>query len=294
MSRSKQVSVHDIHLIYRLIHECREMGDDPVLWRQHWLDGLDRRLGAGVTMGGEMRDVRAGMAAHDGFTERGWEQGFNRKGWERTLSELDDDPQMKRQQTIGTYCKHLVKKDGVCLARTDMIADRDWYTTWDWENVLGVMGIDNSMWCFRSMEGMHDRFHGVVICRAFGDPDFTGREKALVTEAQRLIGPLVGKELAGFLEPSPSDLPPRVRQVLRCLLEGDGDKQVAARLGISRYTVNEYVKTIFGHFGVVTRTELLARWLRRGWTAHCAWIEPSASAFPNTRRDGISRPDDTP
>jgi DNA-binding CsgD family transcriptional regulator len=66
-------------------------------------------------------------------------------------------------------------------------------------------------------------------------------------------------------------LPPRVRDVLRCLLEGDSDKQVAARLSISRYTVNQHVKAIFRHFRVTTRPELLARWVRRGWSNGFAW-----------------------
>jgi DNA-binding CsgD family transcriptional regulator len=55
--------------------------------------------------------------------------------------------------------------------------------------------------------------------------------------------------------------------VLKCLLEGDSDKQIAARLELSSHTVNEYVKRVYAHFGVTTRTELLARWVRRGWGA---------------------------
>ena len=55
--------------------------------------------------------------------------------------------------------------------------------------------------------------------------------------------------------------------MLRCLLEGDSDKQVAARLRLSPATVNEYTKRIYRHFRVTSRAELLARWVRRGWGA---------------------------
>ena len=79
------------------------------------------------------------------------------------------------------------------------------------------------------------------------------------------LAPLVGGPLARFTEPRPSALPPRARAVLRCLLEGDADKQIAARLGISRLTVNVHTKVIYKHFGVSSRAELLARWVRRGW-----------------------------
>jgi DNA-binding CsgD family transcriptional regulator len=74
-------------------------------------------------------------------------------------------------------------------------------------------------------------------------------------------------------EPSPAALPPRVRQMLKCLLEGDGDKQAAVRLKLSRYTVNEYTKQIYRRFGVQGRAELLARWVKRGWGARCAWAD---------------------
>jgi DNA-binding NarL/FixJ family response regulator len=88
-----------------------------------------------------------------------------------------------------------------------------------------------------------------------------------------MVAPLLGGSLARFSEPSPTALPPRVRQVLKCLLEGDGDKQAAVRLHLSRYTVNEYTKQIYRHFGVQGRAELLARWVRRGWGARCAWAD---------------------
>jgi DNA-binding NarL/FixJ family response regulator len=74
-------------------------------------------------------------------------------------------------------------------------------------------------------------------------------------------------------EPAPTQLPHRLRQVLRCLLEGDSDKQIAARLTISPYTVNQYTKIIYRHFGVSARSELLARWVRRGWGGRFAWAD---------------------
>ena len=56
-------------------------------------------------------------------------------------------------------------------------------------------------------------------------------------------------------------------------LEGDTDKQAAARLGLTRHTVNQYAKLLFRHFGVRSRAELLARWVRRGWGGRFAWAD---------------------
>jgi DNA-binding CsgD family transcriptional regulator len=69
----------------------------------------------------------------------------------------------------------------------------------------------------------------------------------------------LGTKLADMFGPTVTDLAPRLRQVLTFLLEGDGEKQVAARLGISRHTVHEHVKRLHRHFGVASRSELLSR-----------------------------------
>ena len=57
-------------------------------------------------------------------------------------------------------------------------------------------------------------------------------------------------------------LGPRLQQTLQLLLAGDGEKQIAAKLGISRHTVHDYVKAIYRRFGVCSRAELLALWVK--------------------------------
>lgn len=77
------------------------------------------------------------------------------------------------------------------------------------------------------------------------------------------LGPHLGRALALSHEPSLSGLAPRVRQTLEALLEGDSEKQAAARLGLSTATVHEYVIALHRHFGVASRAELMAYFLRR-------------------------------
>ncbi|HEV7302161.1 MAG TPA: LuxR C-terminal-related transcriptional regulator [Tepidisphaeraceae bacterium] len=64
-----------------------------------------------------------------------------------------------------------------------------------------------------------------------------------------------------------ADLPPRLRQTLAGLLEGDSEKQVARHLNISPHTVHVYVKALYKRFNVASRGELLARWVKRSDTA---------------------------
>ena len=128
-----------------------------------------------------------------------------------------------------------------------------------------MLGAGDPLYCLAPVPGLGGVASGEVFCRSAGRPAFTRRQKAVLSEANALIRPMIGGPLARFADPSPAALPPRVREVLRCFLEGDSDKQVMARLGLSRHTVNQYAKLIHRHFGVSSRAELLARWVRRGW-----------------------------
>jgi DNA-binding CsgD family transcriptional regulator len=62
--------------------------------------------------------------------------------------------------------------------------------------------------------------------------------------------------------PDALELSPRQRETLQHLLAGLGEKQIATRLGLSPNTVHHYVKALYRHFGVSSRSELLARWVR--------------------------------
>lgn len=53
-----------------------------------------------------------------------------------------------------------------------------------------------------------------------------------------------------------------MRQTLTHLLRGDSEKQVAAKLGVSQHTVHVYVKSLYRHFGVSSRGELMARYIK--------------------------------
>jgi DNA-binding CsgD family transcriptional regulator len=87
---------------------------------------------------------------------------------------------------------------------------------------------------------------------------------------ERVALDLVHSELAWVYGPdlpllSPDGLPlsPRQRQTLQLLLAGNSEKEIATRMDLSPNTVHHYVKAIHRHFGVSSRSELLARWVRK-------------------------------
>ena len=94
------------------------------------------------------------------------------------------------------------------------------------------------------------------------DPaDYTAR--GLVVLAECPDGALVLGRAGSPL----TDLAPRLARVLGCLLEGDGEKQVAKRLRLSPHTVREYVTLLYRHFDTHSRAELIAACVRLRITA---------------------------
>lgn len=273
MPKSLTLRTADVRAIYRLVGECRELGDDSPRWHLHLFAGLAGLTGGGVAMGGEFTGMRRGRTASVRPVDWGWENGFNRKGWERGIAELDHLHRTSQLVTTPRYFARTAASDGACMARTDLVTDREWDRTWDFRYLCEPGGGDHSLYCFRSIPGSGDGHLGIIIARHLRQPDFTARNKAVVQDTMALVAPLVGGLLAKFEDPSPTDLAPLARRVLRCFLEGDTDKQVALRLGLTRHTVNWYAKVVFRHFGVSSRAELLARWVRRGWGSRFAWAD---------------------
>jgi DNA-binding CsgD family transcriptional regulator len=270
MPKSEMLRAADVRAIVELVGACRELGDDAPSWRAHLIAGLARLAGADLGSTGEMggcespapRDLGVTLWTADGLADPAV--------LEATAAELRRDPAWA--PVLLEYLGRSAGPGASCLTRRGLLPDRAWYATRDYELVQRPCGLDHILWCFLALPGPSpgDR-SGIILCRAAGRRDFSPRDCTLVREAHAAIAPLVGGPLARYAEPSPLELPPRSRQVLACLLEGDGDKQVAARLGMSPHTVNEHTKAIYLHFRVRGRAELLARWVRRGWGGRFSW-----------------------
>ena len=107
-----------------------------------------------------------------------------------------------------------------------------------------------------------DRLMGVSIggIRRSAKGEGTSAVKLLSAATSRMPSPVSGE--SGHV-PAKVAMSPRLRQTLDLLLAGDGEKQIAGKLGLSRHTEHDYVKGVYRLFGVNTRAELLARWVRK-------------------------------
>jgi DNA-binding NarL/FixJ family response regulator len=110
------------------------------------------------------------------------------------------------------------------------------------------------------------------VCRLF--TEYSSGPRAVLEWLQEELG----RPLATTADPA-ARLTPRQRQVLECLLDGDSEKQAAARLGLHPGTLHVHVKRVYKALGVSSRAELLAHFLRR----YRAASRPTPGADGNPR-----------
>ncbi len=265
MSKSSSLRVSDCRRIQHLVGECRELGVGVEAWQLHLLAGLSDLTGGLLGFCGELADFRGTQLKFLGMTDRGWAFDSDRAQYLAGLAYFLQEP--GAASTLAAYKRGSIAEDGVCLAKSDLFTAREWVSTPDYELVLRPIRVKDVLWCIRTIPGADDEASiGLVLHRHLGERGFGAWDKAVVSETLEALAPLVGGPLARFADPSVAALAPRVRAVLRCLLEGDSDKQIAARLRLSPHTVNQYTKAIYRHFRARGRTDLMATWIRRGWS----------------------------
>lgn len=254
MGKSVSLRVDDVRAAFRLVGECRDLGYDPALWLTHMGEGLSRLLDGRFIIGGEFRMVD-GRPVPIAAVDRGWAsdrakgfwvewQGGNYPGspiHEQFLA-LDD-----QAPTIGIDDNHLLSID-------------EYKRSAFYNDLCPILDADDALLSRRPIRGSGP--HVVSVCCGFGEEPFTRREKALFALFHTELAAHFGKALATSTDPI-ARLTPRRRQVLESLLDGDSEKQLARRLGISAATAHDHVKALYRHFGVGSRAELMAYFLRR-------------------------------
>lgn len=256
MRKSDLLRVRDVRDAYRLIGDCRDLGSEPALWHTRMLAGLCQLVGAPKGAGGEGFWMRP---PHPVRTLSFFDVGFDMRGRERFAAyHRDIGPQG------DPIYRALQKVPGRILTRTrsGLVSDAVWYRSSALNDYYKPAGIGH--WLVSVCLVSHERAASAIcLDRDLGERDFSPGEVRLVEFFHGELGRLVGRQLVSGTEPSPETLSPRLRQTLACLVEGDSEKQAAARLGLSPTTVHEYVTALYRRFGVQSRGQLLAYVLRR-------------------------------
>ena len=263
-SKSDLLRFRDARDAYRLIGECRDLGTDPVLWHQRMFDGLCGLIGAPATSGGEgfWRRPHGAMAPVAAFGA-----GFDARGCEiyrAYMRELTParDPVFR---ALRRHCERLVTR-----SRRQLVTDQEWYRSVAWNDYHRPANIDDRLTSICQISGESGAVSVLTVHRGPREREFSPRELRLLSFFHDELGRLIGRSLVSATEPGPDGLSPRLRQTLACLLDGDSEKQLAARLGLSHATIHQYVTTLYRHFGVRSRGQLLALMIKRirreGWS----------------------------
>lgn len=102
----------------------------------------------------------------------------------------------------------------------------------------------------------------LFLFRSAAAPRFTADDKAPLALAMRGLKWFLRRQLLGHgLLIASTPLTATERKVLRALLDGQGEKQIAQDLAQSPTTTHVQVKSIYGKFGVTKRSALTALWL---------------------------------
>ena len=194
---------------------------------------------------------------------------------------------MKERIRVAIVDDHPVVRDGIAsllsaeadmevVAVGDSVTDAETVMSADESDVLLLdvrLGTQSGL---TALGGKRDG-PAVVVLTAYDYPQYA--EAALRLGASGFVlknGPItdllaaIRAAAAGGIHfgvrPSPRlALSKRELEVVRLVVEGRSNDEIAAHLGIASKTVESHLRRIFERVGVVSRTELATRALREGW-----------------------------
>lgn len=254
MAESERLRLSDVRSAYRLIGECRELGHDPQAWRHHMLGSLRQLVGAQVALCMQVHDVGTETERVSAPLDLGFLDAAERRLWARYLRDRDyrDNP-----FNVGYFRGFTGLLRTRCLA--SVVDAREWYLSRHYNEYARASGVDDRIVSSLRLS-RESPVQMVSLHRSASDGTYSRRERRLVHLFHQELAPLLGRELVlPEAETGTQELPLRLQQVLACLLRGDGEKQIARRLGISRHTVNRHAQRLYRHFEVHSRGELAYR-----------------------------------
>jgi DNA-binding CsgD family transcriptional regulator len=260
------VRSEDAKQLFRLAGECREQTDGGAR-RRHFLSRVAEITRSKVAIEGtfafsgldvppRIRHVSDIGWANDGERDRLYDRV--------ATTPIGSDP------LSGVVLSGLSDRRIVTAQRRDAMSMRDWERTEIRNELHRPARVDDSLVSVMRGDDPGD-VHLLVFKRAWGDPPFTSEDCQIVDLAHAelswifvlrdtwrapLRGQLPGS--AGAWSTLERDFSRRERQTLELLLTGASEKGIAEALGLSRYTVHDYVKVVYRKMGVGSRAELMA------------------------------------
>lgn len=250
MFRFDMLRESDLAGLLRLTGEVSELPPNKVVRRTHVIRQL-------LTMIGGRSAVVMEMAAPG-------EGPFARAG---TIINIDTSCEAEARyselflvhnQPADPVLPGFLKTRGQVVTMVRTVPDSEYYRSEHFNIVRRPYRIDHSLYCRLPTPDGNDM--SVGIQRSPGDRAFSDRDKAIV-QMLHMHAPHI------YCAPAPvrlelRELAPRLQPVLRYLMQGNAEKEIAVKLNLSRHTVHRYTQTIYKELGLHSRGELLAKYAR--------------------------------
>ncbi|HYO24048.1 MAG TPA: LuxR C-terminal-related transcriptional regulator [Lacipirellulaceae bacterium] len=218
-----------------------------------------RRLASGVAklIGADAWIWSASAVNHqipgDFMTVCALDDGWTSQQERAAVYQAVTSPQLGRQVLAPVYHAIQTGEHGTHLA-CDLFPGDGWRQVSPFWNRTGFHDFIASLFPISKDFSSNVGFH-----RRIGRPAFTPRDRDLVHAVLGQVRWLHRHGSDSKADETLHRLTPRERQVLIFLLNGDTQKSIAEKLGISEYTVGDYMKQLNKRFTVNSRAELQAR-----------------------------------
>jgi DNA-binding CsgD family transcriptional regulator len=261
VSKSERVTAEHERAIARLVGECHDLGDDSIAWQHHLIAGLRHLTGAGLGIISSLPTYRIPLAlAATTEVEGYWASDRVRDKWMRWLRNTQPGDAFRGNPVLRRF--FALPGTALTRVRQEYIPDREWGR---WTFVNETLRPDEMVegLISRTPTAVAGQLILIALTHTHGERPFPRVAGRVVHRVQEELAAHYGRALWFSTQPNVAGLSGRLREVLDCLLDGDGEKQVALRLGIHPTTVHDHVKRLYYHFGVSSRAELMAYFLRR-------------------------------
>jgi DNA-binding CsgD family transcriptional regulator len=250
-AQTRRLRLRDVRDVFRLLSEIRELGSDPKVWRPHMVKRLCKVFGAEIVISSEVHARTMKKPGQTKIIDIGWGCDAEGNVWD-IHSERDDENleawwltkcSRKTAHAKSEGAEHETEEEGVAVAVKPL------------KPVYGGKSFVMSQYPLPHIAAVDQ----LGLHRAFGDAPFSATEHKLVRMFHVELGRLWRKDVLKQAGDPTSDLPPRLSQTLAELLAGLSEKEIAAKLDLSRHTIHNYVKALHQRFEVSSRGELLAK-----------------------------------
>jgi DNA-binding NarL/FixJ family response regulator len=252
--KSGMVRFHELQGALHLALELRELPRGSELQKRRALEGLLGLVDAQVGVWLNVDSSSAGRVILRKDVDIGWCGDAERRAFLAYAAH-------EQWATIDPSLPAMARAFAPPLAtftRDQLVTDHVWYSSQHVQQLRRTARVDSFI--YTAYAPSEKEMRAFSLHRPWGARPFSERERRLVDLFHRECRFL--HEPAGDLSPAIlRGLPPRLCEMLRGLVRGRSEKQLAADAGLSPHTVHDYVKALYRHFGVQSRSELLARCL---------------------------------